>query len=110
VRSSTELWLFTAGLHVAAMAVVGALVVMMFRSDTTGDLRRPPDDDGDGRGGIEPRKPSRGPSVGGGPPLPRSRPARVRLREPGRLAKLLPRHQRRPAREPDRPRRAPTRR
>lgn len=110
MRSSTELFLFAAGLHLAALTVVGALVVMMFRADTTSDLRRPPDDGGDGRGGIEPRKPTRGPSVGGGPPLPDSVPARVRLREPGRLAERLPRPERRPAREPDRPRRAPSRR
>jgi hypothetical protein len=110
MRSSTELFLFAAGLHLAALTVVAALVVMMFRADTTSDLRRPPDDGGDGRGGIEPRKPSRGPSVGGGPPLPVSVPARVRLREPGRLAELLPRPERRPAREPARPQRAPTRR
>src|SRR5260370_13384628 len=97
MRSSTELFLFAAALHLAALTVVAALVVMMFRADTTGDLRRPPDDGGDGRGGIEPRKPSRGPSVGGGPPLPVSVPPRVRLREPGRLAELLPRPARRPA-------------
>jgi hypothetical protein len=110
MRSSTELFLFAGGLHLAALAVVGALVVMMFRADTTNEFRPPPDDDGDGRGGIEPHKPSRGPSVGGGPPLPTSLPARVRLREPGQLGKLLPRPERRPAREPGRPRRAPTRR
>ena len=110
MRSSTELFLFAGGLHLAALTVVAALVVMMFRADTTNEFRPPSDDGGDGRGGIEPHKPSRGPLVGGGPPLPKSVPARVRLREPAEPGKLLPRRERRPAREPGRPRRAPTRR
>ena len=108
MSSSLELLLFVAGLHAAALAVAGALVVMMFQSGND-DLGPPSEDGGDGGGGIEPHRPKRGPSVGGGPPLPRSVPARVRLREPARLSELVPRPRRRPTREPGVPRRAPAR-
>jgi hypothetical protein len=106
MSSSLELLLFVACLHLAAMAVAGALIVMMFRSGRD-DLLPPSDDGGDGRGGIEPRKPQPGSPLGGGPPLPTAIPARVRLREPGRLGELRPKPDRRPAREPERPRRSP---
>lgn len=109
MSSSLELFLFVAGLHLAALAVAAALVLMMFQSGPADDLRPPSDEGGDGGGGIEPHRPPRGPSVGGGPPLPWSVPARVRLRGPARLSELLPTPQRRPAREPGQPRRRPAR-
>ena len=51
----------------------------------------------DVRSRNSPRKPSIRPSNARG-----DGPARVRLREPARLADLVPRHERRPAREPAR--------
>jgi hypothetical protein len=78
---------------------------MVFRSD---DMRAPrpgraDGDDDDGGGGAKPRKLPPDPSIGG-PPLPRSVPGRIRMREPGRLADLLPRRYRRPAHRPKPPR------
>jgi hypothetical protein len=56
-----------------------------------------------------PPEPQRGPS-GDLLPLPDAKPSRVRLREPGRAADLLPRPPRRPAHAPDRaPQRTPER-
>jgi hypothetical protein len=60
----------------------------------------PPDfgsDDGWGRGGNPPPSPRR---PIGGLPLPDAEPAHIRLRDHRRLADLLPRRERRPAREP----------
>ena len=63
-------------------------------------------DDGWGRGPKSPPEPPLPP--GGGIPLDDAEPARVRLREPGRLADQLPPRERRPLREPvRRPVRAP---
>ena len=109
MSSSLELFLFVAGLHLAALGVAGALVVLMFHNGRD-DLHGQSDESGDGPGGIEPRKPTPGSPRGDGPPLPTAIPARVRLRAPGRLSELVPRRERRPAREPGRPRRVPTRR
>lgn len=72
----------------------------------------PPDNsDGDsgGGGGSGPGPPMPSTSPHGGIPLPDAEPARVRRRDHDRPA-LVPRRERRPAREPDRrPRRAPAR-
>ena len=54
-----------------------------------------------GRGPDQPPDPPRRPI--GGPPLPVATPARVRLREPARLADLRPRPRRRAPREPAQP-------
>lgn len=99
-----ELFVLAAVLHLFALLGVGALLLIMFRSD---DPKLPPPrradgDDDDGGGGSTPRKSPPGPSVGG-PPLPHSVPGRIRMREPGRLADLLPRRYRRPAHRPKTP-------
>jgi hypothetical protein len=94
----TKLLLVFGGLHLVALLLAGGLLLLFMRSDTAAQL--PPHEDGGGGGNdrVSPAHPS-GP--GGTPlPLPDALPARVRLRAPGRLADLLPRRERRPAREP----------
>jgi hypothetical protein len=104
MSSSMELFVLAAALHLFALLGVGALLLMVFRSDDATMLRprRADGDDDDGGGGSKPRKLPPGPSIGG-PPLPWAIPARIRLREPGRLADLLPRRDRRPAHRPETP-------
>jgi hypothetical protein len=75
---------------------------MVFRSETVRPWRPP--DDGEGGGGGNDRVPPRRSDEpgGGGLPLPDAAPARVRLRDHGRLAELLPALPRRSVREPER--------
>ena len=91
-----------AAVHLIGLACVAALIIPALRGDQNPS---PPPDSGsdDGRGND--RRPPTGPPRGpiGGIPLPDAIPARVRLRGPARLADLLPRHERRPAREPVHP-------
>src|SRR5215210_644199 len=94
------------------MGLAAVLLVMFMRSDSV-TVWSPPDEEGGGGGGndrVPPRRPP-GPS-GGGLPLDDAGPARVRLREPWRLADLLPARERRPSHAPGRapaPPRVPTR-
>lgn len=85
-------------LIVVCVAVAG-LMLLRYRRPRRGPSDPNP---GDGWGkrprGPEPRGPER---PRGGIPLDDAAPARVRLRGEGRLADLLPRRERRPAREPD---------
>lgn len=89
------------------LLVLLAIVVPML----LGRRRLPPDqpgedadaDGGGGGGGSGPPPAPRAPRAPfGGLPLPRSAPARVRLRDHVRLAERLPPRQRRPSREPAR--------
>ena len=99
-----------AGLHLLGLILVGVMLVLFFRSDTTRSWSGR-DEDGDGGGGggndrVRPRD-SGGP-WGGGLPLPDAGPARVRLRDHRRLSDLIPRPDRRGAPEPARaPHRVP---
>lgn len=89
------------GLHLVALVLLSMLLVMFLRSDTA-SAWSPPDDDIRGGGGSDRVQPPSPWFPGGGaPPLKDARPARVRLRTPGRLADLLPTRERRPSREPD---------
>jgi hypothetical protein len=81
--------------------------LLFIRSDIAG--AGPPADGQDGPGNDRSRPVRRPPRGGGGVPLPDAAPARVRLREPARLADLLPDRSRRPAREPGRSPRVPSR-
>lgn len=92
----------------AVVHIVGAVVLVwaMFDNENRPDWRGlwPRDDDEDGgdggwgRGPVDP--PAEGPS-GGGLPFPEDAvPARLRLREPGRLADAHPRPARRPGHAP----------
>ena len=83
------------GLHLFALAGCAALFVYAL---TGGDASpRPGDGDDQGPGGPG-RKPSPPPC---GPPLTDARPARVRLRQPGRLADLIDPPPRRGTPEPN---------
>src|SRR5436190_16740175 len=82
------------------MGLAGVLLVMFMRSDAmTAWPRR--DDDGGGSGGNDRVPPGAPPGPSGGRlPLDDARPARGRLREPGRLADRGARPPRRPAPTP----------
>jgi hypothetical protein len=99
--------LWIAGVHLLGLVCVVLLMYPALKENPAG-----PDfpnhgegDDGWGRGTDEP--PLKPTPPRGGIPLPDALPARVRLREHGRLGERLQRPSRRPAREPDR-RPAPT--
>lgn len=86
-----------AALHVVALSGGAVLVLALARTDSNRS-------EADGRrGGDDPPRPPRPPTLG--PPLLDARPARVRLREPARLAVLIPCRERR--RPPPRPVPAP---
>jgi hypothetical protein len=97
MSNDTELVVLFAILHLIALAAGGGLLLLAFSGDDGYEDVHP-----DRRsGGDQPPDPPRRPI--GGPPLPVAAPARVRLREPARLADLLPRGPRRGTREPKRP-------
>ena len=98
VREGGLILLLT-GVHALGLALLCGMLWLSFRADDNA----PGEDDGDGGWGNDRTGPedSRGPRDGG-LPLPDAKPARVRLREPGRLAELLPQSGRRPSREPER--------
>lgn len=97
------------GLHLLGLGFAALMLLPLMRDERIAPATRGEEDD-DGGGGndrVDPTAP-RGPSPGG-IPLPDARPARVRLREPARLADLLPPPRRRehaptpgPARTPAR--------
>ncbi|MEA2291877.1 MAG: hypothetical protein QOF17_897 [Solirubrobacteraceae bacterium] len=95
-----ELMLLFGVVHLIGLGLAGALLVMLLRADS--NVHRPPPREDDGGGGGEPRpepaKPTR--PDGGGLPLPNATPARTRLREPARLADVVPKPARRPAHDP----------
>jgi hypothetical protein len=95
--SDTKLIIAIGILHLVALAAGGGLLLLALRS---GDGYDHPHEGG-GRGPEQPPDPPRRPI--GGPPMSIATPARVRLREPARLADLHPRPRRRAPREPTRP-------
>jgi hypothetical protein len=97
-----QLVLLAGVLHLLMLALACVLLFGAVRAKPTSGWQdqRPPDEGDDGGSDrLRPPPPSR---PRGGIPLPDAVPARVRLREPARLADLLPRRERRPAREPER--------
>ena len=98
--SDAKLMVAIGVLHLVALAAGGGLVALAFRG---GDGYDHPHGKG-GWGPGQPPDPPRRPM--GGPPMPSATPARVRLREPARLADLQSPPPRR-AREPKRPRTRP---
>ncbi len=110
MAGDAQLMLWIAAVHVVGLLCVGVLLIPALRENEVAPQRRSDgeSDDGWGRGPKPPPTPP--PPPRGGIPLPDADPARVRLREPGRLADKLPSRERRPIREPDRqPVRAPSR-
>ena len=109
MSGDVQLLLLIAGIHVFGF---GAVAVLMLPALRDGWNLPPGGGDSDDGGGRGPKVPPIAPVApsGGGLPLPDAVPARVRLREHGRLADLLPARERRPAHDPARtPRRAPSR-
>jgi hypothetical protein len=102
MSTDTELLVLFAMLHVVALAGAGGLLLLAFSGgDGYEDAHHER-----GSGGGEPPDPPPRPT--GGPPLTVAEPARVRLREPARLADLLPPRPRRGKREPKRQAPRPT--
>ncbi len=104
-----QLVLWIAGVHLLGLVCVAVLLFPALRDNPLGPEHRPDSDGEDGGWGRRPKTPPTKPTPPrGGIPLPDAVPARVRLREPGRISERLPDRQRRPAREPARrPVRAP---
>ncbi len=88
------------GLHIIGLMFAMALVWHFMRTDPADSWPPPSEDGGGGGGNMRPEPPAPVRPRGGGLPLPDAVPARVRLREPGRLADHRPRRERRPSREP----------
>jgi hypothetical protein len=95
--NDTKLIVAFAFLHLVALAAGGGLLLLAIRGGDEHERLH-------GQGGWDgyrspdpPRRPT------GSPPLPVAASARVRLREPGRLADLVPPMRRRESRERDRP-------
>lgn len=100
MSSAAQLVLMVGGMHLLGLVCAVLLILPAIRDQP--EPPQPPGSSSDGGGGLRrpvPRKPVR---PWGGIPLPDAQPSRIRLREPGRLADLLPRPTRRPAREPNR--------
>jgi hypothetical protein len=107
--SGAALMLWIAGVHLLGLGCVALLMFPALRDNPVAPERRPDDgEDGWGRGPKRPPSPPEPPR--GGIPLPDAQPARVRLREHGRISERTPRRERRPTREPARrPARTPHR-
>lgn len=91
------------GLHLLGFAFAAILLLPCLRDESVVHLGRRSDEEDDGGGGSDrlPEASPRSPGPGGLPiPLPDAVPARVRLRDAGRLADLLPSFERRPAHRP----------
>lgn len=100
MSGAVQLVLLVGGLHVLGLVCAAALIIPALRDRPEPPQR--PDTGSDGGGGLRPSRPERPVRPRGGLPLPDAQPARIRLREPGRLADLRPPRERRPAREPQR--------
>jgi hypothetical protein len=110
MTGSVQLMVWIAGVHLLGLVCVAVLLFPALKENPAGPERRSEgeSDDGWGRGPKVP--PSKPEPPRGGIPLPDAVPARVRLREHGRLGERLPQRQRRTPREPARrPARTPHR-
>ena len=102
MSGEAQLLLWIAGVHLLGLACVFVLMIPALREPPEGPPR-PPDGGSDDGWGNHPRQPLRPHDLpGGGLPLPDALPARVRLREHGRLNERLPGRERRRVREPAR--------
>ncbi|MEO8967682.1 MAG: hypothetical protein ABI355_08720 [Solirubrobacteraceae bacterium] len=100
MSGDAQLVLWIAGVHLLGLMAVAVLLLPALRDAPAppGDRSDSDGDDGWGRGPTPPPD-SPGPPRGG-VPLTDAVPARVRLREPGRLSDRLPSHPRRPVHPP----------
>ncbi|MGA2013244.1 MAG: hypothetical protein ABSH51_22280 [Solirubrobacteraceae bacterium] len=109
MTDGVQLILWIAGVHLIGLVGVAVLLFPALK-DNPIRPERPDSDDNDGWGRGPRRPPSKPEPPRGGIPLPDAVPARVRLREHGRLGERLPGRERRPIREPARtPSRTPHR-
>jgi hypothetical protein len=97
-----QLMLMIAVMHLLGLACVAVLIMLALRQEDRG-LSDSGDSGSDDGWGNEPRRPPQ-PSdrPWGGIPLPDAKQSRVRLRDHRKLPDVLPRRERRPAREPER--------
>ncbi len=102
MSGETQLVLMIAMMHLLGLICAGILLLPALRDAPAPPPRSSEDGSDDGWGHGPPRPPVRPEAPNGGIPLPDAVPARVRLRDHGRLAERLPHRERRPAREPDR--------
>jgi hypothetical protein len=109
MTGDVQLLLWIAGVHLLGLGCVAVLLIPALKDNPIPNRRADGEgDDGWGRGPNPPPQPPKPPR--GGIPLADAEPARVRLREPGRLADQLPHRERRRTREPERaPERLPQR-
>lgn len=101
MSGDVELVLMIAGMHLLGLVCAAALVLPALRDSPDVPPRSERDSD-DGWGHGPPKQPTPFDPPSGGLPLPDALPARARLRDHRRLAELVPRRERRPAREPRR--------
>jgi hypothetical protein len=100
MSGDAQLMLMIAGVHLLALACVALLMIPLMRDGQWSAGSRSDTDSDDGWGHGPKRPPSKPEPPRGGIPLLDADPARVRLRDHGRLADRLPPRERRPAREP----------
>jgi hypothetical protein len=97
-----ELLVIFGVIHIVGLSFACALLWHFAHSEPSENWSPPDEDGGGGGGNVIPQPPRPTRPRGGGLPLPDAVPARVRLREPGRISDARPARQRRPAREPGR--------
>lgn len=97
-----QLLLMIAVMHLLGLVCVAVLIMLALRQGDDGpsDSGETGSDDGWGNEPRRPPQPSDRPW--GGIPLPDAKQSRLRLRDHRKLLDLLPRRDRRPAREPER--------
>jgi len=101
MAQDTLLVVLLGGLHLLGLGFAGLMLLPVLRDEQVPPIAHPggnEDDEGGGSDRLGPLAPS-GPRDGG-LPLRDAVPARVRLREPARLADLLPEPARRPEHAP----------
>lgn len=107
MTAGVQMMLWIAGVHIIGLVCVAVLMFPALKDNPIGP-DHPEGEGGDGWGRGPKTPPSKPKPPRGGIPLPDAVPARVRLREHGRLSERLPHRERRTTREPARrPARAP---
>jgi hypothetical protein len=97
-----QLLLMIAVMHLLGLGCVGVLIMLALRQDDEGSPGSGETGSDDGWGNEPRRPPQPSDRPWGGIPLPDAKQSRLRLRDHRKLRDLLPRRDRRPAREPER--------